>query len=84
MQYTAAADVALVGMRMCKRASFSALYHGSNSSLLLKHQNIYFDFFCSIKGYQVRAEGVLEPSLNLLAIRGSKGGVQRYFFCRNE
>lgn len=71
---------------MCKRVSFSALYGGSNSSLLLKHQDIYFDFFffCSIKGYQVRAEGVLEPSLNVLAMRGSKGGVQRSFFCREE
>lgn len=32
----------------------------------------------------MRAEGVLEHPLKVLAMRGSKGGVRRSFFCRVE
>lgn len=47
VQHTAIGDVALCLDEDVQKGflAHSALYHGSNSCLLLKHQNIYFDFF---------------------------------------
>lgn len=86
MQHTTAGDLSPCMDEDVQKGilAHSALYHGSNSCLLLKHQNIYFYFFWSIKCYQVRAESVLEPSLNVAATRSSKGRVQMYFICTED
>lgn len=86
MEHTTAGDLSLCMDEDVQKGilAHSALYHGSNSCLLLKHHNIYFDFFWSIKCYQVRPESDLEPSLNVAATRSSKGRVQRYFFCTED